>query len=190
MYQHVTLSAGVAVEFQEAADFFRILGSPQADATVIFYLAGKEVARAENIGEGYNEKFAGGGFDKLRISSTAGGDFEFVTRVGNVVGYDKSPVGNVEVLNNQGAFTSTAKTVTSASASLVAANAQRRYLEIQNNDPTGSIFVNVAGAAATTANGRKIGPGESWQLDNYAPTGQVFAIGDAASNANVLVVEG
>lgn len=190
MYQRVNLAAGVAVEFQEAADFFRILESPQADATVIFYLNGKEVSRAENIGEGYNEEFIGSTFDKVRIVSTAGGWFEFVTRYGNRVGYDKFPAGDVNVLNNQGAFTSTAKTVTNASASLVAANAQRRFLEIQNKDGSGAIFVNVAGVAATTSNSRKIPPGESWCLSGYVPDGQVFAIGDAASNPNVVVVEG
>lgn len=97
---------------------------------------------------------------------------------------------SVSINNQQGPFTSTAKTVTNASGSMVAANAARRYLLIQNNHATGNIFVNLAGVAATTANGVKIAPGGSLELQGYVPNGQIFAIGDIASNTAVLVVEG
>lgn len=183
-----TLSAGVAVEFSEESDFFYLIDAAQADISIIFYKAGAEVASVVNVGEGYNERFRQQSFDRVRIESTAGGAVHFVTRLGNDVGYQKAPTG--EITLGQGTFTNTAKTVTTASASLVAANTARRYLEIQNKDAAGSIFVNVAGVAATTANGRKIGPGESWALLGYVPTGEVFAIGDAASNANIVVIEG
>lgn len=81
------------------------------------------------------------------------------------------------------------KTVTNASASMVAANAARKYLLIQNNDAAGIIYINF-GAAATTGNGLKIPPGGAYELNCNILTGQIFAIGSAVSNANVIVIEG
>lgn len=190
MYQALTLAAGVAVEFIEDANFFRMLDAPAADLTLIFYDQGKEVGRAENVGSGYAENFRGGKFDKVRISSTAGGAVAFVMRLGNEVRYDKPPTGNVAVTNTAGAFTQAQKTVTNASGSLLAANAARRYLLIQNNDASGDIYVTLDGTAATTAKGIKIAAGGSYECQGYVPTGQIFAIGSIASNANIVAVEG
>ena len=86
---------------------------------------------------------------------------------------------------------STAKTVTNGSAALVAANAARTYLLIQNNDGAGFISVNLTGAAATTANGIRIAPGGFWEWTGESiPTGAITAIGSIASNPNIVVVEG
>ncbi len=189
MFQRFTLSAGVAVEFTEEADFFRVLEAAPTDLTLIFYAAGREVGRAENIEAGYAEKFAQP-FDKVRISSATGGLIEFVQRLGSNVSYDKAPTGNVNLNGLQGAYTQTQKTVTNASASMLAANSNRRYLFIQNNDSSGVIYVNLAGAAATTANGIKLNPGAALEIQGYAPTGAIYAIGSIASNANVIAVEG
>lgn len=189
MYQAVTLSAGVAVEFQEAADFFRLLAAPTTDISVIFYAGGKEVARAENIGAGYAEK-TGIAFDKIRIQSTGGGAVAFVLRYGSDVRYDTPPNGNVTVTNTAGAFTQANKTVTNADGQLLAAKSNRRYLLIQNNDSSGDIFVTLDGTAATTAKGIKIPAGGSYECQGFCPTGEIFAIGSIASNANIVTVEG
>ncbi len=87
-------------------------------------------------------------------------------------------------------FLNTAKTVTNASAQLVGANAARQYLMIQNKDASGTIYVTFGGAAATVANGVRIGPGGNFELGDVIPTGAVNAIGDLANNANVVVLEG
>jgi hypothetical protein len=189
MYQAQTFAAGVAVEFQEAADFFRLLSAPLTDVTVIFYAQGVEVGRAEKIGAGYAEKF-GRPFDRVRISSAAGGALAFVMRFGSDVRYDTPPNGNVTVTNVGGAFVNAAATVTSASATLVAAKANRRYLLIQNNDASGDIFVRLDGTAATLTTGVKIPAGGSYELQGYVPVGAVTAIGSIASNANIVTVEG
>lgn len=191
MYQNLTLAAGVAVEFQEAADFFRLMSAPTTDISVIFYAAGKEVARAENVGAGYAEK-TGIVFDKVRIVSTAGGNVGFVSRLGNEVRYDTPPNGNVTVTSlvpTRATGANSQKTVTNASAQLVAANPSRAYLLIQNNDATGIVYV-AFGAEATVANGVRIAPGGSYELNCNILTGQVNAIGSIASNTNVVVVEG
>lgn len=187
MYKSQTLSAGVGVEFEEVGTFFRLLAAAQSDLTVIFYNAGREVFRAENIGAGYSEY--GFNFDRVRMTSTIGGAFTFVVRAGSQVAYDAPPTGNVTVINTPGAFTNTAKTVTNVSATLVAANVTRRYLLIQNNDATGILYVRVDGIAAATATGVKIMPGGSFELSVYCPSGAITAIGSIASNANVVVVE-
>ncbi|MCM2250844.1 MAG: hypothetical protein NDJ19_00655 [Ramlibacter sp.] len=88
-----------------------------------------------------------------------------------------------------GAMASAAATVTNASGQLKAANAARKYLLIQNNDASGTIYVQPSAAAATAANGIKIGPGGYWE-PVIIPTSEIRAIGSIASNANIVVVEG
>ncbi len=191
MYQELTLAAGVAVEFTEAADFLRVMKAPTTDITVIFYAQGREVARAENVGAGYAERSALI-FDRVRIGSTGGGAVAFVMRLGNDVRYDAPPQGNVQVTSlvpTRAIGSNAAATVTNASAQLVAANASRSYLLIQNKDSTGNIWINF-GAAATQANGVRIPPGGSYELNCNILTAAVNAIGDIASNANVVVVAG
>jgi hypothetical protein len=189
MFQRFTLAAGVAVEFAEPADFFRVLESVPTDLTLIFYEAGREVGRSESIEAGYAEKFEKP-FDKVRISSATGGLIEFVTRLGGDVRYDRAPSGNVTVLGQQGAFTQTQVTVTNASTLVKAAKTNRRYLLIQNNDTAGILYVTLDGTAATTAKGLTVFPGGSIEIQGYAPNGIIYAIGSIASNANVIVVEG
>ena len=87
-----------------------------------------------------------------------------------------------------GAFTNVNATVTNASAQLLAANANRQYLLIQNNG-AGDIYVNF-GAAATLANGIKIAAGGAFELPGTVSTQQVFAIGSVASNTAVITLEG
>lgn len=90
---------------------------------------------------------------------------------------------------NSSSYTNAAATVTNASASLIAVNAARKYLLIQNKDASGSIYINF-GAAATVANGIKIAPGGAYESDAVVSTQQIFAIGDIASNANIVTVQG
>lgn len=203
MFFAQVLAAGVGVEVTEESDFLRVIESEADDLTIIFYQQGREVARSEGIGAGYFERFGGQGFDRVRVTSTAGGLVRFALRKGAQVGYDR-PVGSVGISGvvdvsvgnfpapaaTGGAFAQAAATVTNASGQLRAANAARRYLLVQNNDLSGTIFVTVDGSAATAAHGIKIGPGGSIELQGYAPTGAVFAIGSIANNANIVTVEG
>ena len=83
----------------------------------------------------------------------------------------------------------TAPVVTNASGLLLAANASRRLLIVQNNDTVGNVFLNLAGAAATVAGGLKIAPGGSLILDTHLPASAIYAIGDIAINTKVVVIE-
>lgn len=187
-----TYTSGVAEakEFTEQGDFFRVM-SATAAVDVIFYDAtGAELARSEGVQSGYAERFRGRKFGKVRITSATAQAIQFVVRDENEVFYDQPPNGQVTVTNVRGAFTSTQKTVTNASGSLVAANAARRYLLVQNNDAAGIVYVNLQGATATAVNGVKLNPGDSLELQGYVPDNGITAIGSIASNTNVVAVEG
>jgi hypothetical protein len=90
------LQAGARVEFQEPADFFRILAAPSIAISVEFYRNGARIGEATDIGAGYAESFAQP-FDKLIISSSVTQAVKLVTRLGNDVRYDTPPVGNVTI---------------------------------------------------------------------------------------------
>lgn len=188
MLNTVTMTAGQRLQFHEPGDFFRVLAAT-ASLTVEFYANGKEIAEAIGVGAGYAEKFDLGQFDRIAITSATAQTIQFVTRLGNIVHYDAPPVGNVAVTNTGGAFTQAQATVTNASAQVLAAKTNRRYLLIQNNDLTGVVYVAVDGGAATVADGIAIQPGGSLEFQGYVPTGAINAIGSIASNANCVAVE-
>lgn len=188
-----TLAAGVMQEYYSPATFFRLLDTVDP-VDVTFYLAGKEIERLENVTEGFAIRFdlgpEGGGFDRIQLLSATTQSVTFVSAYRADVFYDQPPTGNVAVTNTGGAFTQSQKTVTNASAQLLAAKSDRRYLLIQNNDASGIIYVTLDGTAATTAKGIKIDAGGSYECQGYLPTGEIRAIGSIASNANVVAVEG
>jgi hypothetical protein len=87
-------------------------------------------------------------------------------------------------------FWNTPKTVNSGAAqSLVAAGATRAALIIQNKHATGSIWIGNANTV-TQADGLRIGPGGYWEWDGSGavPINQLWATGDVASNADVVVM--
>lgn len=182
-----TIQAGAILEYFEPGDFFRLLEA-SGPLDVRFYRIGTEVARADNITEGYAEKFRVGEFDRIQISSATTQTIQFVTRYGQDVFFDVPPQGNVTL--GQGAFAQAQKTVTNASGQLLALNGNRRYLLIQNNDASGVIYVTLDGTAATTGKGIKIEAGGSYECAGYVPSGAINAIGSIASNTSIVVVEG
>jgi hypothetical protein len=115
-----------------------------------------------------------------------------VARLGSRVLYDVPPIGQVEVTNTGGAFTQALATVTNAVGGVVlaVANPLRRFALIDNKSATGTIYVRVDGGVPTVATGVALAPGESWELSGFVPTGAIRAIGDIASNPEVLVVGG
>lgn len=182
----INLGAGVDIQVVDRGRFFR-LKSTTAPVTVYFYRGQIEFSRVEGVEAGYWEEFDQQ-FDQVRIYSATAQAVEFFTSAGGKVGYDRS-IGSVVVLN-QTTMVNAAKIVTNASGQLLAANAARKYLLIQNKDAAGIIYVTFDGTAATAANGVEIGPKGYHLLDVIVPTGAIMAIGSIASNANVLVVEG
>lgn len=138
-------------------------------------------------------------FERLRITNTGGIDSFFTVVIGKDAKLSSAKLsGAVEISNsptvNLGSPTLAAgsnvqATVTNASAQLVAADAARKYLLIQNNDTTADIYINF-GAAATLSNGLKIKAGQSYELNCNILTAAVNAIGSVASNTNIVIVTG
>lgn len=187
-----TISAGLSKQFNIEGDFIRLMNTTGA-VEIVYYRNGAECARTGIIQAGYAETFKGGDFTSVIITDKSGASnaIEFVYRMGGDVRYDRS-AGNVTVTNTNGNYASAAVTVTTASQALVSANVSRRYLLIQNRDTVGNLFVNF-GAAATAGNGGnglKIAPGGSFVAEVFAPKDAIHIIGDIASNANVLVIQG
>lgn len=112
------------------------------------------------------------------------GDEKFVDGLGGTV--------NVGTNNaaQSGAFANAQRTVTNASAQLLAANAAREYLLIQNKSASGTIWVGFGAGAVTQANGVRIIPGGFYESGFVCSTQEVQAIGDIASNADIVTVEG
>lgn len=185
----VSLQAGETVEFVDIGDFFRVLAA-QGTVDLRFFRNGQVMEDALGVGAGYAERFAGKTFDRFSIHSTIAQDVQFVSRLGGDVRFDAPPTGSVTVTNTAGAFAQSQKTVTNDSTQLLAAKATRRYLLIQNNAPSGDVFVTLDGSAATVAHGIKISAGEEFELANFCPTGAIFAIGSIPNNAAVVAVEG
>jgi hypothetical protein len=191
-----TINAGTRLEFFEPGDFFRIMNS-EYPVDLEFYNQGAELVKAQSVREGYSERFNEKKFDRYAITSTQTQTIQFVARLGNVVGYDTPPEGTVKlvdsngnIINENGPFTQSQKTVTSTSALMLAAKGNRRYLLIQNNDASGDIYINLTGATANTASGIKIEAGGSYECQGFAPTAEIHAIGSIASNSNIIAVEG
>lgn len=181
---NVTLPANGSLRLLIEGEYFKILAC-----------AGAVSVRAdwgELAGIGAGQGLESSPFKYLLLTDLSGG----LNAVRLVIGDEKfidGSSGAVEVSKNRiaqsGVFGSTAKTVTNASGLLVPANANRQYLLIQNNDGAGYIAVQF-GAAATLAAGLKIIQGGNYELSSIVPTGEIYAIGSAANNPNVVVVEG
>lgn len=132
-------------------------------------------------------------FSYLELTNTGAGVNSVRVLVGDRNFVD-GMVGSISVSSNTVArvtgLASSAKTVTSTSAQMLAANAGRSYLLIQNNHGSASIFINF-GAAATLAGCIKIAAGGAYELGaGLVCTDAIHAIGDTASNANIVTVEG
>lgn len=181
-------------ELNVPGKFFTILGSTNA-VNVRLYAKGQLLSLGEikALGAGLEVGGMAEGvyFDRVQVDATAADTITI--GIGNGQSRYNRGASNVTMIQNRVAQmvpVNTAKTVTNASAQLLAANSNRQYLLIQNRDPSGSLYVNFGAGAATTANGVQIGPGGSYELDLVVPTTAVQCIGSTASNPNVLVVEG
>ena len=131
-------------------------------------------------------------FDRVQIDVKAGDTVQ--VGIGNGQARYNRANASVNVMNNKlpqsGVFANTQKTITTTSGQLVAANPLRQYLLIQNKDASANLWLNFGTGAATTNNGVLIGPKGSFEMNATQTTQAIQVIGDVASNANVVVLEG
>lgn len=170
-------------------DFFRLMECATT-VSIKFYLAGKEVADANAVRSGYAEVFTSGGFDKVRIQNGGTAQtIQFAIREGSRIEYDVPPVGNVAITNTGGAFSHPAVSVTNAVGGVVlsAANPLRRLLILQNNSASGTVWARLDGGVPVAGVGVKLLPGDGLNLEAFAPTGAIRAIGDIANNPDLSI---
>ena len=186
--QNIILSAGQTVRFYELGNFVRVLNAT-ALLTIRTYKNSAILTEAVDVTGGYAEQFDEP-YQSLEIYSATAQTVQIASRLGSQVYYDQAPTGNVSLVNPVlGVGANTNVTVTTASSLILAANANRKYLIIQNKDASGNIYINF-GATATVANGLKLPPGASYELDSNVLTAAINAIGDIASNTNIVIITG
>lgn len=184
-----TFNAGEIKQINIFGKYLRILAGVGID--IAYTKNGANVGEnAYSVDAGYYAEPADA-FTRLDITSASAQTVKLAISSGQG-GYDLPPTGNVTVITQmpaQAAPANTQKTVTNASAQLVAANTARKFMIIQNKDAGGTIWLNFGAGAATQANGFMLGPLETYEAE-IIPTTAIQAIGDAASNANIVVIEG
>jgi len=90
-----------------------------------------------------------------------------------------------------GTVTQTDIEITNAAVETIAANPDRAYFLLQNNDAAGILYVSLSGDPAVDATtGFQILAGGSLELASFVPVGAITIIGDIASNPNVIYAEG
>lgn len=183
-----TLTAGAELKQHTQARYLRILSGQDLDISIL--KNGAVVGYAEGVNAGFFVK-AAEVFDELRILSAAGQVVKFALGNAEVGSADSVSVsGAVSITHPVTTFTQTAQAITGASAQLLAANASRKFLMIQNRDLAVTAYLNFAGAAATVAGGVKLAPGASILFDACTPSAAVFVIGSAAGSVDLVALEG
>lgn len=131
-------------------------------------------------------------FQRLEITDVSGannnlrifiGDEKFIDGLGGTVNVGQN------VVPRSSNFANSAKVVTNASTQMLAANAARQYLLVQNKAGSGDVYLSFVNPA-TVANGVRVVAGGFLELSTVAPTGAVYAIGSIANNPDVVVLEG
>lgn len=90
----------------------------------------------------------------------------------------------------RGTPTQSAKSVTTSNAQLLAANSNRSYLVIQNQDTANPIYLNFGGTAAANSGSLKIPAGGNYVAENgFIPTSAINAIATGGTVA-VNTIEG
>lgn len=140
---------------------------------------------ALEAGQGYNVRK---GFDMLTLNNSGAGAITGTIQIADDDFIDNRIAGSVSVTSGA-TFVPTAPGVANASGVLLAANASRSYLLIQNNHATGNIWLGF-GVAAVANVGVKIAAGGYYEPAGKVPINAINAIGDVAANALVAVVEG
>jgi len=184
-----TFAAAQSWELNVPGKYFTTLGCTNV-INVKFFKAGKKLDLGDITGLLAGLEVQNIDFDRVVIDVTAADTITVGIGNGNAR-YNRAQ-GSVTITSNkvaQMAPTQGLSTVTNVSANLKAANTARQYLFIMNRDAAGTIYINWQ-ATATAANGIPLAPGQWIEMAQCVPTGTVRAIGDIASNANVLVVEG
>jgi hypothetical protein len=190
----VKIAAGATEELAVTGDYVRLKLAPY-DVTI------ENTQTSEKVEGSQGDDFQLSPFTGLRVTNLGGVDsvFKLTIATGKKAGSAPGVIsGSVAVSNFpagsalNGAFTQGRVSLTNVNQVIIAANANRRSLIIQNNDAAQVMRVTLNGVAATAAQGFRIPAGDSLDLSDYLSTGAVNAIMEVATAAagNVEFAEG
>lgn len=184
----VSIPAGSVEEFAVVGDYIRL---KTAAVPVSFTI--EETGESIELEQGDAANLSA--FKRVKVAHKDAAAQAIIFYVGNGTSADSAKVGGSVSVSSTPApvttFTQAGATVGIASAQLLAANAARRFLMVQNNDATAIVYLNLTGAAAAVAGGVNLSPGGSLVLDVALTGAAINAIANVATAAGaVTVVEG
>lgn len=178
-----TIGAGLSYRLPCIGSSFKILG-----ATGLVGVKGDWGTIDQcTVGQGINQT----SFQYLVFTNLTGQPNTLRVIVGDA-GFIDNITGTVSITANKapttGAYTPSNTNVTVAAVQLLAANANRGGLLIQNKDSSQGIYVGFS-AGMTAALGVYIAPGGYWEPAVVLQSA-IWAMSPGGANANVLVLEG
>lgn len=175
-----TLATGLGINVR-----FYKGGAQLSQSQITGLLAGLEVDFTKQAGNDGEAAFTRVEVDVL------GADTVSILISDGSVRYNRAQ-GSVAVTNMDGVYTDSQKSVTNADQVLLAANTARRVAVIQNNSAAGVLRIVLDGTAASATKGKRIQPGQIYELPGYATTSAIHGFmetADAAPN-NIDISEG
>lgn len=181
------LPAGEKREYPIRGDSLRVVSS-----NVPVYFSSKDGSTDFYLKEGEQARF-NGRFEEIDIYHNDASEQTIVLAVGEGAEIGSALLsGSVALTGVNGGFTQSRASVSNVNQVLIAANENRKYLLIQNNDAAAVLRVKLDGSAATATAGFKIAAGGSLELNTFAPTGAINCMMETATAAvnNIEFVEG
>lgn len=184
----IALTAGAYLQFEFGGNYFRMLETT-GPVNVDLIKNGAVVATSLAVEAGYWDK-PDAGFGAVGFLSATTQTIKIAINEGTG-GMDR-PIGSFQEISQQGVFTEGRVSLTNANQAIIAANAARKYLMVQNNDVAKVMRITLDGAAATATRGFRIQPGGSLELTKYIASGSINAFMETATSAsnNVEFVTG
>lgn len=184
-------AAGQSRNFMVSGQYFELIDAPESVDVFLVDRFGAQRGVMRAAEASFNLKSTE--FNEIQIVSPTAQTIRFAygsgeagtRRSAGAVTISGTP--SVNVANTGGSFVQMQQTVPSIVATISNAKS-RRYFMVQNKSATGTIWVYL-GFGATTNNGVRLGPGDSLEYAGYAPNSVITAIGDIASNPDVVIVE-
>lgn len=184
----VVIGAGQTIEFFGGGSYFHLL---TATGPISVTLKKNEavIAQADGVNYGY-KALPKEGYTGFTIYSATAQTLQIAVGDGDE---DYNYItGAVQLIGQQGAFTQGRVSLTNVNQAILAANAARKYLMVQNNDAAAVMRVQLSGVAATAAQGFRVQPGGFLELIGYIASGSINVIMETATGAagNCEYVEG
>lgn len=183
--EKITQTFSGLVRWEVEGGYFKLLSTVNP-VTVELFLRGQKVHSAASVEGGYYQRIE---FDRVEITTggtetvswlyapSEGGSDRFTG--------DMTPTGYPK----GAAHSPYAKTAGAASSQMLAPNANRKYLLVQNQDAAESVYLHTGGGAAAANNTCiRLGPGDVWE-PTVPPTGAITMIRGGAADVLLHVIE-